>query len=92
MCPKFQPNIFDSSRCHECLRLKHLHTHTPTHTPEQVNPVSESSSRREEKEQSPKVRKKQRIDEQRNMGIDTKGWRNSFGNWGNTVMLDRRNI
>ncbi|XP_015236325.1 PREDICTED: TRIO and F-actin-binding protein isoform X2 [Cyprinodon variegatus] len=25
-CPKFQPNIFDPSRCHECLRQKHLHT------------------------------------------------------------------
>lgn len=26
ICPKFQPNIFDPSRCHECLRQKHLHT------------------------------------------------------------------
>lgn len=25
ICPKFQPNIFDPSRCHECLRQKHLH-------------------------------------------------------------------
>lgn len=25
VCPKFQPNIFDPSRCHECLRQKHLH-------------------------------------------------------------------
>ncbi|KAK5624145.1 hypothetical protein CRENBAI_010943, partial [Crenichthys baileyi] len=25
-CPKFQPNIFDPSRCHECLRQRHLHT------------------------------------------------------------------
>lgn len=24
-CPKFQPNIFDPSRCHDCLRQKHLH-------------------------------------------------------------------
>ncbi|XP_014838604.1 PREDICTED: TRIO and F-actin-binding protein isoform X2 [Poecilia mexicana] len=24
-CPKFQPNIFDPSRCHECLRQRHLH-------------------------------------------------------------------
>ncbi|XP_046699616.1 serine/arginine repetitive matrix protein 1-like isoform X2 [Silurus meridionalis] len=55
VCSKFQPNIFNPSRCHECLRLKHLHTHTPTHTPEQVNLVTESSSSsREEKEQSTK--------------------------------------
>jgi len=25
VCPKFQPNIFDSTRCHECLRQEHLH-------------------------------------------------------------------
>ncbi|KAK9978958.1 hypothetical protein ABG768_020694 [Culter alburnus] len=25
VCPKFQPNIFDSTRCHDCLRQKHLH-------------------------------------------------------------------
>lgn len=25
ICPKFQPNIFDPSRCHECLRQRHLH-------------------------------------------------------------------
>ncbi|MEQ2175774.1 hypothetical protein GOODEAATRI_021187 [Goodea atripinnis] len=25
-CPRFQPNIFDPSRCHECLRQRHLHT------------------------------------------------------------------
>ncbi|KAL0199271.1 hypothetical protein M9458_007811, partial [Cirrhinus mrigala] len=25
LCPKFQPNIFDSTRCHDCLRQKHLH-------------------------------------------------------------------
>lgn len=25
VCPKFQPNIFDPSRCHDCLRHKHLH-------------------------------------------------------------------
>uniref|UniRef100_A0A3Q1I8K8 Uncharacterized protein n=1 Tax=Anabas testudineus TaxID=64144 RepID=A0A3Q1I8K8_ANATE len=23
-CPKFQPNIFDPSRCHDCLRQRHL--------------------------------------------------------------------
>uniref|UniRef100_A0A8C6LYU9 Uncharacterized protein n=1 Tax=Nothobranchius furzeri TaxID=105023 RepID=A0A8C6LYU9_NOTFU len=26
VCPKFQPNIFDPSRCHDCLRQRHLHT------------------------------------------------------------------
>ncbi|XP_076608381.1 uncharacterized protein LOC143333891 [Chaetodon auriga] len=25
VCPKFQPNIFDPSRCHDCLRQRHLH-------------------------------------------------------------------
>lgn len=25
VCPKFQPNIFDPSRCQECLRQKHMH-------------------------------------------------------------------
>lgn len=25
-CPKFQPNIFDPSRCHDCLRQRHLHS------------------------------------------------------------------
>ncbi|XP_047184127.1 filaggrin [Scophthalmus maximus] len=25
ICPKFQPNIFDPSRCHDCLRQRHLH-------------------------------------------------------------------
>lgn len=28
VCPKFQPNIFDPSRCHDCLRQKHLHAST----------------------------------------------------------------
>ncbi|KAL4658031.1 cyclin-dependent kinase 12-like [Arapaima gigas] len=28
-CRKFQPNIFDPSRCFSCLRLRHLHTNTP---------------------------------------------------------------
>ncbi|CDQ81533.1 unnamed protein product [Oncorhynchus mykiss] len=32
ICPKFQPNIFDSSRCHDCLRQKHLHSRTSTGT------------------------------------------------------------
>ncbi|XP_031690839.1 serine/arginine repetitive matrix protein 2 [Oncorhynchus kisutch] len=32
ICPKFQPNIFDSSRCHDCLRQKHLHSGTSTGT------------------------------------------------------------
>lgn len=26
MCPKFQPNIFDPSRCHDCLRQRHVHS------------------------------------------------------------------
>lgn len=26
ICPKFQPNIFDPSRCHDCLRQRHLHS------------------------------------------------------------------
>lgn len=25
ICPKFQPNIFDPSRCHDCLRQRRLH-------------------------------------------------------------------
>lgn len=25
ICPKFQPNVFDPSRCHDCLRQRHLH-------------------------------------------------------------------
>ena len=25
VCPEFQPNIFDPSRCHDCLRQKRLH-------------------------------------------------------------------
>lgn len=28
LCPKFQPNIFDPSRCHDCLRQRYLHTGT----------------------------------------------------------------
>ncbi|XP_038844548.1 serine/arginine repetitive matrix protein 2 [Salvelinus namaycush] len=32
ICPKFQPTIFDSSRCHDCLRQKHLHSDTSTGT------------------------------------------------------------
>lgn len=27
-CPKFQPNIFDPSRCHDCLHQRHLHSGT----------------------------------------------------------------
>ncbi|KAL6457415.1 hypothetical protein MHYP_G00343780 [Metynnis hypsauchen] len=41
VCPKFQPNIFNSSRCHDCLRLKHAHT---PHKAEQVNPSVEKNS------------------------------------------------
>lgn len=26
ICPKFQPNVFDPSRCQECLRQRHLHS------------------------------------------------------------------
>lgn len=26
ICPKFQPNIFDPLRCHDCLRQRHLHS------------------------------------------------------------------
>jgi len=25
VCAKFQPNVFDPSRCHDCLRQKHSH-------------------------------------------------------------------
>ncbi|XP_061702009.1 TRIO and F-actin binding protein b isoform X1 [Syngnathoides biaculeatus] len=28
VCPEFQPNIFDPSRCHSCLRQRHLHRDT----------------------------------------------------------------
>ncbi|XP_048847979.1 serine/arginine repetitive matrix protein 2 isoform X1 [Brienomyrus brachyistius] len=28
-CRKFQPNIFDPSRCQTCLRLRHLHANVP---------------------------------------------------------------
>ncbi|KAM3597195.1 uncharacterized protein V6R79_001192 [Siganus canaliculatus] len=32
ICPKFQPNIFDPSRCHDCLRQRHLHAGTGAST------------------------------------------------------------
>lgn len=41
-CPKFQPNIFDPSRCHDCLRQKHLHSGTRESveaTPQQKSPA-----------------------------------------------------
>ena len=33
-CPKFQPNIFDPSRCHDCLRQRRLHAGTGESTEE----------------------------------------------------------
>lgn len=41
-CPKFQPNIFDPSRCHDCLRQKHLHSgarESTEATPQQKPPA-----------------------------------------------------
>ncbi|XP_042577098.1 serine/arginine repetitive matrix protein 2-like [Cyprinus carpio] len=35
VCPKFQPNIFDSTRCHDCLRQKQLHHTCAERAPEQ---------------------------------------------------------
>ncbi|TRY88384.1 hypothetical protein DNTS_018299, partial [Danionella cerebrum] len=46
VCPKFQPNIFDSSRCHDCLRHKHLHTTERVH--EEVG--AHSGGQKEKKE------------------------------------------
>lgn len=40
VCPKFQPNIFDPSRCHDCLRQKHLHSSAGERTeaaPQQIS-------------------------------------------------------
>ncbi|XP_055366977.1 serine/arginine repetitive matrix protein 2 [Betta splendens] len=33
VCPKFQPNIFDRSRCHDCLRQQHLHAEASQQKP-----------------------------------------------------------
>ncbi len=40
MCPKFQPNIFDPSRCHDCLRQRHLHAGTGESTEAAPQPKS----------------------------------------------------
>lgn len=42
ICPKFQPNIFDPSRCHDCLRQRHLHTSTGEST--EVAPQQKSTA------------------------------------------------
>ncbi|KAF4116611.1 hypothetical protein G5714_004100 [Onychostoma macrolepis] len=43
VCPKFQPNIFDSTRCHDCLRQKHLHLTCTERAPEQSAPAATRS-------------------------------------------------
>ncbi|XP_036003957.1 uncharacterized protein LOC118566334 [Fundulus heteroclitus] len=46
-CPKFQPNIFDPSRCHECLRQRHLHTSAGERTepePQQKTPPEDGDT------------------------------------------------
>ncbi|XP_029998115.1 serine/arginine repetitive matrix protein 2 [Sphaeramia orbicularis] len=42
ICPKFQPNIFDPSRCHDCLRQRHLHAGTGEST--EVEPQQKSTA------------------------------------------------
>ncbi|XP_057673102.1 uncharacterized protein LOC130904393 [Corythoichthys intestinalis] len=42
ICPKFQANIFDPSRCHDCLRQRHLH-HGTDDNPE-VAPQKKSTT------------------------------------------------
>ena len=34
VCAEFQPNVFDPSRCHDCLRQKRVHAGAVTHTEE----------------------------------------------------------
>lgn len=46
-CPKFQPNIFDPSRCHDCLRQKHLHSGARVSakaTPQQISPAEPANA------------------------------------------------
>lgn len=46
-CPKFQPNIFDPSRCHDCLRQKHLHSgarESAKATPQQKSPAEPANA------------------------------------------------
>lgn len=53
VCPKFQPNIFDSTRCHDCLRQKQLHHTCAERAPEQSVSVAVRS---DDKDTSAKVR------------------------------------
>ncbi|XP_028311944.1 serine/arginine repetitive matrix protein 2 [Gouania willdenowi] len=47
ICPKFQPNIFDPSRCHDCLRQRRLHVGTGegAEVPPQQKPTAEPEVR-----------------------------------------------
>lgn len=48
-CPKFQPNIFDPSRCHDCLRQKRLHSgarESAEATPQQKSPAEPGNAAR----------------------------------------------
>ncbi|KAG7504786.1 hypothetical protein JOB18_017188 [Solea senegalensis] len=42
ICPKFQPNIFDPLRCHDCLRQRHLHAGAGENT--EVAPKQKSTT------------------------------------------------
>lgn len=58
VCPKFQPNIFDSTRCHDCLRQKHLHN--TCSGGELVPEPRASAAHSDEKDTSAKVRQTDR--------------------------------
>uniref|UniRef100_A0A3B1JS47 TRIO and F-actin binding protein n=1 Tax=Astyanax mexicanus TaxID=7994 RepID=A0A3B1JS47_ASTMX len=74
VCPKFQPNIFNSSRCHDCLRLEHAHTpahtphtpaHTPTHTPQTPAHTTHTPAETHEREVNPTVESSGNISSQK---------------------------
>ncbi|XP_057201365.1 serine/arginine repetitive matrix protein 2 [Triplophysa rosa] len=48
VCPKFQPNIFDSTRCHDCLRQKHLHNSSPEHDTTAAHSQGKDTSTKED--------------------------------------------
>ncbi|CAL8273957.1 unnamed protein product [Lota lota] len=44
VCAKFQPNIFDPSRCHDCLHRRHMHAGAGPHTEEATPAMGKESA------------------------------------------------
>lgn len=62
VCARFQPNVFDPSRCHDCLRQRRLHAGAEEAPRQKVEaaPLAPVPSQEEERDAGGKVGKETR--------------------------------